>query len=200
MFFNDKYPRGVVLLAHGAGAGMDHEFMVQMDSLLSGDGFQVIRFEFPYMQKRREDGKKRPPDRLDVLLQHYRQLIEEHSANNTPVYIAGKSMGGRVASMLLDETEAVAGFVFGYPFHPAGKPDRLRTEHLETLKKPLHVFQGTRDAMGSYEEVINYRLSESVHLHWLEDGNHDLKPRKASGMTQQAHLETVARCVKEIVS
>lgn len=200
MFCNDKYPKGVMLFAHGAGAGMDHDFMAQLASLLESVGLEVVRFEFPYMQKRREDGKKRPPDRMNVLMQHYKELIEFYSTQGRPLYIAGKSMGGRVASMLLEETSAAACFVFGYPFHPTGKPETLRTEHLLGAGKPVHIFQGTRDTMGNREEVVHYGLPNSVHLHWLEDGNHDLKPRKASGYTQQMHLDQVARWVEEIVS
>lgn len=200
MFKKENCLVGRILFAHGAGAGMDHPFMLQMDELLSGIGLQVIRFEFPYMQKRREDGKRRPPDRMPVLLDHYKALIESHCAeSDVPVYIAGKSMGGRVASMLLGETDAVACFALGFPFHPAGKPDKLRTEHLEDITKPVHIFQGTRDAMGNREEVVHYALSESVHLHWLEDGDHDLKPRKASGFNQQMYLEHVTRQIEEII-
>lgn len=200
MFKKENCPVARVLFAHGAGAGMDHPFILQMDELLSGIGLQVIRFEFPYMQRRREDGKRRPPDRMPVLLEHYKALIESHCVeSDVPVYIAGKSMGGRVASMLLDETDAVACFALGFPFHPLGKPDKLRTGHLEDITKPVHIFQGTRDAMGYREEVLHYELSESVHLHWLEDGDHDLKPRKASGFSQQMHLEHVTRQVEEII-
>lgn len=200
MFKKENCPSGLILLAHGAGAGMDHPFMLQMDELLSGIGLGVVRFEFPYMQKRREDGTRRPPDRMPVLLEHYKSLIDSHCAeSDIPVYIAGKSMGGRVASMLLEETDAAACFALGFPFHPAGKPDKLRTDHLEDITKPVYIFQGTRDAMGNREEVVHYALSESVHLHWLEDGDHDLKPRKASGFTQQMHLEHVTRQIEEII-
>ncbi|MBE9399672.1 alpha/beta hydrolase [Pontibacterium sp. N1Y112] len=201
MFDKGNSCQGVVLFAHGAGAGMDHPFMLQMDELLAAKGLQVIRFEFPYMTKRREDGKKRPPDRMPVLLAHYKKQIESVIENTKlPVYIAGKSMGGRVASMLLDDTDAKACFAFGYPFHPPRKPESLRTEHLVDIEKPVYIFQGTRDAMGNQEEVLHYALSESVHLHWLEDGDHDLKPRKASGYSQTMHLEQIAQKVEEIIS
>ncbi|MGB0467709.1 MAG: alpha/beta family hydrolase [Pontibacterium sp.] len=194
------YPRGTFLFAHGAGAGMDHAFMLEMSRLLEDAGLEVLRFEFPYMQKFRLDGKRRPPDRINVLLDYYRALIESQVSADRPLYIGGKSMGGRVASMLLEETEAAACFCFGYPFHPPKKPENLRTAHLLTSEKPIHIFQGTRDAMGSYEEVLNYGLPDAVQVHWLEDGDHDLKPRKASGFTWQQHLEQIACQVQERIS
>ncbi|MCP4598180.1 MAG: alpha/beta hydrolase [Neptuniibacter sp.] len=179
---------------------MDSEFMEVIAQQLAEIGLEVVRFEFPYMIKRREDGKKRPPDRMPVLLSHLQQLISESKKEGTPLYIAGKSMGGRVATMLLESEDVDACFVFGYPFHPVGKPNKLRTEHLENLSKPLHIFQGTRDTMGSFNEVSEYNLSPSVHLHWLEDGNHDLKPRKVSGYSQQDHIDHAVKTIKEWIS
>jgi len=99
--------------------------------------------------------------------------------------IGGKSMGGRIASLIADEAK-VAGLVcLGYPFHPAGKPDRLRVEHLRTIQTPTLILQGTRDSFGNRDEVAGYRLSPSIRVHWLDDGNHDFTPRKASGRTEQ---------------
>lgn len=109
-------------------------------------------------------------------------------------------MGGRVASMIADEVFAagrIAGLLcLGYPFHPMGKPTQLRTAHLETLKCPALIVQGTRDIMGSAEEVAGYALSPAIEILWLEDGDHDLKPRKAvSGFTAAGHLQTMAAAV-----
>ena len=118
-----------------------------------------------------------------------------------PLVIGGKSMGGRVASMLADELFAagtIAGLLcLGYPFHPPGKPDQLRTKHLAGLKTPALICQGTRDIFGSREEVSEYKLSKQIEILWLEDGDHDLRPRKAiSGFTAADHLNTVAEKVK----
>lgn len=187
---------GRVLLGHGAGAPMDSEFMQWLAERFVALGFEVVRYEFPYMQKRREDGKRRPPDRLPVLQDFLQQLIRQFD-DGVPLYLAGKSMGGRIASMLLEDKAVQAAFVFGYPFHPAGKPDKLRTEHLMTLTKPLHIFQGSRDTMGSLQEVAGYNLPDIVSVHWLDDGNHDLKPRKASGFTQQQHLDLAFQIIEE---
>lgn len=200
MFDKANTAKGVVLLAHGAGAGMDHPFMTEMDTLLTEQGFEVRRFEFPYMQKRREDGKKRPPDRLPKLIDYFcEQIAALEAETSLPIYLAGKSMGGRVATMVLEQTSARAAFVFGYPFHPPGKPDNLRTEHLLTMSKPVKVFQGERDTMGNSDEVPGYGLSSDVDVIWMEDGNHDLKPRVASGFTQQDHMLRAAKTIGEYV-
>jgi predicted alpha/beta-hydrolase family hydrolase len=175
--------RITVALAHGAGAPMDSDFMAYFAEALGARGIRVARFEFPYMAKRREDGRKRPPDRAPVLLDFYSAVAAELGTDR--LVVAGKSMGGRIASMIADET-GVAGLVcLGYPFHPPGKPDLLRTEHLEALKTPALILQGERDPFGRRDEVESYALSTSIEVAFLPDGDHDLKPRKASGRTRE---------------
>ena len=170
-------------LAHGAGAPMDSPFMAAFAAGLAAEGIRVARFEFPYMAARRRDGRKRPPDREAVLLDTWRQLIARLGPED--LAIGGKSMGGRMASLVADET-AVQGLVcLGYPFHPPGRPDKLRTAHLETIRTPTLIVQGTRDPFGTPEDVKGYRLSPAVRLHWAEDGDHGLAPRKASGRTTE---------------
>lgn len=200
MLINGKPVKGRVIFAHGAGAPMDSEFMVTVSELLADQGLEVVRFEFPYMQKRRVDGKKRPPDRAPVLISYFEELISGYADSSVPLFLAGKSMGGRMATMLAENVNISAVFVFGYPFHPPGKPESLRVEHLKHLNTPVHIFQGSRDAMGNSDEVKHYELSENVQVHWLEDGNHDLKPRKSSGFTQEEHLNTAVRLIGEWIS
>ncbi|SFG11793.1 alpha/beta family hydrolase [Neptunomonas qingdaonensis] len=178
---------GRVILAHGAGAGMQSDFMQMTSRYLSERGLEVIRFEFPYMKQRRIDGKKRPPDRADKLISAFKDTIEQF-AGDVPVYLAGKSMGGRIATMILQSSDAQACFVFGYPFHPVGKLLTTRTDHFSELSKPVYVFQGERDPMGCKDEVAQYSLPPAVQIRWLPDGNHDLKPLKVSGFTQQEHI------------
>ena len=192
--------KGRVLFGHGAGAPMDSDFMDSVATRFVQAGFETVRYEFPYMQKRRSDGKKRPPDRVPILLEFLSELLATYN-DGIPLYLAGKSMGGRISTMVLEHLEQPinieACFVFGYPFHPIGKPERLRIEHFDSIQTPIHIFQGTRDAMGAFGEVSGYNLPANIHLHWLEDGNHDLKPRKASGLTQLEHLDAAFETIKE---
>jgi predicted alpha/beta-hydrolase family hydrolase len=190
MYRIDGQPaKGRIIFAHGAGAPMDSGFMQSVALGLAVTGFEVVRFEFGYMQARRDDGR-RPPSRMPQLLDEFARQVELFD-DGQPLWLAGKSMGGRVATMLLEQTRAQGALVFGYPFHPQRQPERLRIEHLAGLSRPVHIFQGTRDALGSRLEVESYALSPEVYLHWLEDGDHDLKPRKASGLTQAQHLHSV---------
>jgi len=177
--------------AHGAGAPMDTPFMTFFAEGLAGHGWRVVRFEFPYMALRRRAPRRPAPDRQPVLLETWRQVIAALGPDS--LVIGGKSMGGRMASLVADETGVRGLACLGYPFHPAGKPERLRTEHLAGLATPCLICQGTRDTLGSAEEVAGYALSPAIRLHWAEDGDHDLKPRKASGRTaEQNWREAVA--------
>ncbi|MDP2560967.1 alpha/beta family hydrolase [Psychrobium sp. 1_MG-2023] len=190
----------IFLFAHGAGADAESAFMAEIAKGLAESGIRVARFNFPYMQQRLVDGKKRPPNRAPALVDFYGSLIKDF---NQPVFIGGKSMGGRIASMVAAQQDAelnhfIQGVVcLGYPFHPIGKPEKLRIEHLEDIKAPLMIAQGTRDKLGTQEEVASYALNKEVNWLWLEDGDHDFKPRVKSGFKQQSHLNTV---INKIVS
>ncbi len=184
-----------ILLAHGAGGAMDSASMTVLSKALADGGFRVARFEFAYMAQRRLTGAVKPPPRADHLLGEYRTAIGELDAGK--LIIGGKSMGGRVASMIADESftaKKVRGLLcLGYPFHPPGRPDQLRTAHLENLRTPTLICQGTRDPFGSKEEVESYTLSDHIDLLWLEDGDHDLKPRKKiSGYSADDHLRRLS--------
>ena len=166
---------------------MDSPFMAMMADGLAGENWRVVRFEFPYMQKRRQDGKRRPPDRAPALLDHFKAVIEG-AGEPARLVIGGKSMGGRMASLIADEL-GVAGLIcLGYPFHPPGKPERQRTAHLASLHTPSLFLQGTRDTLGNKAEVAGYALSPAITLGWLEDGDHSFKPRKRSGRTETQNL------------
>ncbi len=199
-----------LLLAHGAGAGMDHPFMQTIADGLAQQGIRVIRFEFPYMQKRRADGGRRPPDRMPKLLEAFAEQIHQlrtELAPSTSIFIGGKSMGGRVASLLAADPKlqsAIAGVVcLGFPFHPPGKPERYRGEHLSNLQTPLLILQGERDTFGCRDEVQQFSLSPEIECHFLNDGDHSFKPRKRSGYTLEQNLNEVIaqmeRFIKKIV-
>lgn len=188
-------PFARLLFAHGAGAPRDSDFMNNMAAALAERGVEVVRFEFPYMAKRRSDGKRRPPDRLDVLLHCWDGIIGSYTRESLPLFIGGKSMGGRMASIWAAENveENCRGLVcFGYPFHPAGKPDKLRIAHLPACHIPLLIVQGERDPLGSREEVATYGLTGSMTFCWLASADHDLKPPRRSGHTHQQHISTAA--------
>ena len=197
--------RARFLFAHGAGAPMDSDFMQCISAGLCACGIEVWRFEFPYMAARRTGGAKRPPNPMPQLLESFRAEIERAAVrtDGLPLFVGGKSMGGRAASLLADELYgggAIAGLVcFGYPFHPRGKPEKLRTEHLLGLTCPALFVQGTRDPLGSAEEVAGYGLPEQVGMVWLEDGDHDFKPRRASGCTRDGHWQSAIEAAAEFI-
>ena len=150
-------------------------------------GLRVARFEFPYMRSLC-DGKRRGPDRMPVLQDAMREAV---AASDTKRFVlAGKSMGGRIATMLADELGAEAVCAFGYPFHPPGKPENLRTAHLQNLQTPTLILQGERDPFGKPDEVATYDLSPAIRVEWLPDGDHSLVPRKRSGLTAEQNLAT----------
>ncbi len=189
-----------LLLAHGSGAPMDSPAMNAAAEALAAQGLRVARFEFSYMAARRTDGGRRPPPKAETLNPEFRAAVSALGATG-PLVIGGKSMGGRVASMVADDLHAagrIAGLLcLGYPFHPPEKPTQLRTAHLMTLLTPALICQGTRDPFGTKEEVAAYGLPERIRLLWLEDGDHDLKPRKSiSGFSAADHLATMASTVK----
>ena len=181
--------RHTLVLAHGAGAPMDSPFMAVFAASLAARGLRVVRIEFPYMAARREDGRKRPPNPMPVLEQCMGELAAEISG---PLFLGGKSMGARVASQLAAEVGAAGFICFGYPFHPPGKPERTRIEHLQQIGCPGLIVQGTRDPFGKPEEVAGYPLDPALQLHWLDSGEHDFRPLKASGRTQQVLIEEAA--------
>lgn len=187
-------PKARLILAHGAGAGMSSDFMVKMASLLNKQNIEVVRFNFPYMQTMQRTGKRRPPEKMQALISYYNELFTHlnDTLPSLPTFIGGKSMGGRVASHILETTDARGAVALGYPFHPAGKPESLRTVHLQHLVKPMLILQGSRDTLGSEEEIWGYPLSSKIVVRFLVDGDHSLKPRKSSGVTHAHNMQQAA--------
>ncbi|AMJ62999.1 alpha/beta hydrolase family protein [Bosea sp. PAMC 26642] len=185
-----------VMLAHGAGAPMDSGTLTATAETLGGAGLRVARFEFDYMAGRRTGAGRKPPPRAEKLNPQYIAAVDALGATGSLI-IGGKSMGGRVASMVADELFAagrIRGLLcLGYPFHPPAKPEQVRTKHLAELSTPTFIVQGTRDAFGTRDDVSGYQLSSAIDILWLEDGDHDLKPRKSiSGLSAADHLKTMA--------
>lgn len=188
-----------LVLAHGAGAPMVSPFLNTVARGVAQGGVRVARFEFPYMHARRQGGWRGAPDRGPVLEESWLEAIAS-LGGGARLVIGGKSLGGRIASMVADRA-GVRGLVcLGYPFHPPGKPERLRTQHLENLRTATLIVQGTRDIFGGREDVAGYRLSEAIRIAWIEDGDHSLKPRASSGRTESQNLaEAIAR-VREFLT
>ena len=183
-----------LVLAHGAGAAMDSRFMNIVAEAIGGAEVRVVRFEFPYMAARRTSGKRGAPDREPVLLDSWRSVIAK-LGDAAKIVIGGKSMGGRIASMVADEA-GVAGLVcLGYPFHPPGNSARTRTKHLEDLRTPTLIVQGTRDSFGKPDEVATYKLSKKIRIVWIEAGDHSFKPLARSGRTE---TQNIASAIEEV--
>lgn len=192
--------RWTLLLTHGAGAGTASDFFVALSRrVLEGGaqagGVRLALFDFPFMRVRQRSAARPPPDRMPALRRAYLDAMAALAVDPERLVIGGKSMGGRVASLIADGA-GVAGLVcLGYPFHPRGRPEMLRTAHLEHIAVPTLICQGTRDPLGHRAEVEGYRLSCSIRFEWLPDGDHDLTPRKRSGHTRCANLDAAAAAI-----
>ncbi len=198
IFDGPEEAAATVVLTHGAGAGIDTPFMETVARGLAAQELRVARFEFPYMKTIRETGRRRPPDRAAVLLQTWEEVID--SLEGRPLLIGGKSLGGRIASMVADQKRVSGLICLGYPFHPPGKPDRLRTGHLLTLKTPTLICQGSRDPFGTAEEVPAYGLPASIRIHWLGDGDHSFNPRKKSGRSRDQNWQEAVQAVVDFIN
>ena len=187
-----------IVLAHGAGAAMDSPFMDRFAEGLAGRGIRVVRFEFPYMARRRESGRRGAPDRPPVLIDRWKEVIERFGGGPATV-IGGKSMGGRIASMVADDVGARGLVCLGYPFHPPGDSSRLRTSHLKTLRTPALIVQGTRDAFGSPVEIASYGLAPSIRVVFIEEGDHSFRPAARSGRSETGNLEEAMAIVADFV-
>lgn len=197
----DPMAPNLVLLAHGAGAGMDHPFMTQFAQALAGGEIALIRFEFPYMIRARNEGKRRPPDRLPKLTECYQSWIEALADSGRRLFLAGKSMGGRVATVCGAEAPVAGVIALGYPFHPVGKsePEKWRWEPVHACACPMLILQGERDSFGSKAELSQHTLPENVTLHYLPDGDHSFVPRKMSGVTEQQNLARAAELARAFI-
>ena len=193
-----------LILAHGAGAGSDSDFMQEMAQALKSRQIDVVLFDFDYMKVIKETGKKRPPERMPKLQEQWQrqidEVVNETKDDDLPLFIGGKSMGGRVASTLYQEADVNGCVCLGYPFHPPGKPEKLRTEHLQALARPLLVVQGERDTFGTRAEVQTYSLSSEIDIVYLADGDHSFKPRKASGVTLEQNMMQAADAIASFVT
>lgn len=196
LIFNGPSDGPLFVFAHGAGAPLTSDFMEQVSIGLAEQGIRVVRFNFNYMQQRIALGSRRPPERADKLILQFKDVIK---MLNSSMVIGGKSMGGRMASLVAAEADVnllkhVKGVAcLGYPFHPQGKPEKLRIEHLVKITTPLFIMQGDRDKLGDKLEVASYSLPESIQWLWLQDGDHDFKPRVKSGFNHLQYIQSTVQ-------
>jgi predicted alpha/beta-hydrolase family hydrolase len=191
---SDRATAGLVL-AHGAGGGQKSSFMLNAARELAARGIVVATFDFPYMAAGRS-----APDKPAVLEAHWRSMIGEARARKEfqrlPLFIGGKSMGGRIASQVAAAgVEGVAGLIFfGYPLHPPGRHDQRRDAHLPAIREPMLFIQGTRDEFGSSVEIRELlpRLNGNAEIFEVTDGDHSFKTRqKVTGRKPEATLVDV---------
>nr|WP_300999880.1 alpha/beta family hydrolase [Halomonas sp.] len=191
---------GRLLIAHGAGAGQHSCYMRHLRDALAAQGVQTLAIEFAYMQRMQREAKRIPPPRIDRLVEELSQWCDILTRpEGGTLWLGGKSMGGRAAS-LLAARDRVAGLVLcGYPFHPPNQPEKLRLSHWPLIDCPTVVVQGSRDPFGTQDEVSGYGLAERAHVHWLADGDHDWKPRRSSGRSQLDLIEEGAAVIAEFM-
>ncbi|GAC13546.1 alpha/beta family hydrolase [Aliiglaciecola lipolytica] len=186
------------IFAHGAGANKDSDFMQQMAEKLCQQGIEVVRFDFPYMLRAAERKKRQPPDRMNILQEDFIEMVNS-ADKDLPLFIGGKSMGGRVASMLEPNVSCKGIICLGYPFHPPGKPEKNRTEHLYSTKLPILIVQGERDTFGNRQRVAEYHLPDNIEVQFLNAADHSFVPLKSSGIEPLEHINTAATCVMDFV-
>jgi predicted alpha/beta-hydrolase family hydrolase len=192
-----KKAKTCIVLAHGAGESSNSTFLTYFAEKLAELRHRVVRFDFPYMQARSVDGRKRPPDKESVLIETWKAVIESLPFDN--LVIGGKSMGGRIASMIADECSVKGVVCLGYPFHPTGQPEKLRIDHLREQKTPTLIVQGEIDPFGSREEVSAFSLSEQVHIHWVPEGDHSYNVKRGSTRTHDQNMKNAFRSVEQFL-
>lgn len=193
----------LLIFAHGAGADMQHAFMQSITDLLVEQGFAVLRFNFPYMQKRAEDGKRRPPDRAPKLLAHFEQVLQhaQQTYDFQRIFLLGKSMGSRMATMLAGDTlpEAIKGVIsLGYPLLPKGKT-APRLDAINTCQLPLLIVQGERDSFGTRQQLAEWPLPASVTVQFIVDGDHSFEPRKRAGVSIAQNFQQAVQAIVAFV-
>ena len=181
-----KEAKNILLLAHGAGAPMDSMFMNTISDGLNNNGIITFRFEFPYMEKRRS-GKNTFPDKLDVLCDFYKKIYFNIKKANPDknIWLGGKSMGGRVSTLISRSLDIKGVIVFGYPFHPINKLDKLRLKSLQLSGPPILIIQGTRDKFGTITEVKKYKIHKNNTIFWIKDGDHSYNTLKKSELSSK---------------
>jgi uncharacterized protein len=186
-------PSALFVFAHGAGAGQHHPFMAGISKALAAHGIDIVTFDFPYKRL-----QKSVPDRPPVLEQSFRDVVAAAGrwSKATRLFIGGKSMGGRIATHLAAQgLDALSGVVcFGYPLHPPGKPEQLRTAHWPSITVRVLIIQGERDTFGTPAEFQPHleSMSAPIRLHVIARGDHSLAVRGRTSAEVQSEVADVA--------
>ena len=182
---------GTIVVAHGAGAGMEHPFLSGFTRAMHDEGFATLRFNFPY-----REAKRRFPDLPPVAIATWRAVMDAASAMaaeagspDERIWASGKSFGGRMASMAVADGMPAAGLVYlGYPLHPPGRPEKARDEHLPGISVPMLFLQGRNDPFavpnGQLDDVVA-RIGPSATLEWIDDANHSFEVKGARRPTAE---------------
>lgn len=192
--------RSALVLAHGAGAGMESGFLEAVAAGLAARGLAVLRFRYAYAERMAREKRRLPPDRRPTLLGVHRAAVEaarERLAGRR-LLLGGKSMGGRMASHLAAEGTECAGLVFfGYPLHPPGRPEKPRSEHFGAVARPALFLQGTRDALCRLEHLqpALRTWGGRATLEVIEGADHDFRVPKAMGMSREQVLDALCDAV-----
>ncbi len=192
-FTGPKKAKVYLALAHGAGEGWDSTFLSHFAEAIAEKRICVVRFEFPYMAERGTTGRKRPPDKEQDLRACWAEVIA--ALPQERLAIGGKSMGGRIASLVADEHQVGGLLCLGYPFHPTGQPDKLRVEHLAELKTPTLIVQGENDPFGTKSDVAEYTLSENIRVHWVPEGDHSYNVKRGSERSLDSNFKNAVRAI-----
>lgn len=190
-------PRALLVLAHGAGAGMLHPFLNAMAARLAERGVATFRYQFPYM-----DARRRRPDPPGTLVAGVRAAVEEARilAPDLPLFAGGKSLGGRMTSTAQagEPLPGVRGLIFlGFPLHPPGRPGTSRADHLDGVAVPMLFLQGTRDDFAGIDEIgpVLLRLGTRATLHVVDGADHSFHVLKRSGRTDAHVLPELADAI-----
>lgn len=188
----------LLVFAHGAGAGSSHPWMTSYAEALAARGMNVVTFDFDYVRK-----KKRAPDRAPVLEAAFRKAIvaARKKVPRGPLFLGGKSMGGRMASHLAAQGDACDGlFFFGYPLHPPGEPEKRRDEHLARIAAPMLFVQGERDPFGTKAEMKPLVKKLGATLVIIPEGDHSFAVPKRTGLDDDAVRALACDAVAAFVS
>jgi uncharacterized protein len=185
--------RALLLLAHGAGAGMRHRFLEDLAAKLAAHDIATVRYQFPYMEKR-----TKRPDNEAVLTETVRAAVTaaKKQAGDLPLFAGGKSMGGRMTSLAMAKTplDGVRGLIyFGFPLHAAGRPGVERAEHLADIRIPMLFLQGSRDALAELKllKPLCKKLGKTAELFVVQGGDHSFHMLKTSRRSDEDAMEEI---------